>query len=88
MTNLEKVLLTHPVARAEYRSPTGSIQASPVFEPVARSVRPASQASADSGEKRRKQSAAPGGLFFRGFLLAEQKKATQGAGAEPPAISF
>jgi hypothetical protein len=29
----------------------------------------------------------PGGLFFRGFLLAEQKKATQGAGAEPPAIS-
>jgi hypothetical protein len=32
-------------------------------------------------------SRAPGGLFFRGFLLAEQKKATQGAGAEPPAIS-
>jgi hypothetical protein len=29
-----------------------------------------------------------GGLFFRGFLLAEQKKATQGAGAEPPAISL
>jgi len=28
----------------------------------------------------------PGGLFFRGFLLAEQKKATQGAGVEPPAI--
>ena len=28
-----------------------------------------------------------GGLFFRGFLLAEQKKATQGAGAELPAIS-
>ena len=33
-------------------------------------------------------SRAPGGIFFRGFLLAEQKKATQGAGAEPPAISF
>jgi hypothetical protein len=31
---------------------------------------------------------APGDLFFRGFLLAEQKKVTQGAGAEPPAISF
>jgi len=31
-------------------------------------------------------SRAPGGLFFRGFLLAEQKKWTQGAGAEPPAI--
>ncbi|MGA9032110.1 MAG: hypothetical protein WB402_06295, partial [Sulfuricaulis sp.] len=30
----------------------------------------------------------PGGLFFRPFLLAEQKKWTQGAGAEPPAISF
>jgi len=29
-----------------------------------------------------------GGFFFRGFLLAEQKKATQGAGAEPPANSF
>jgi len=27
----------------------------------------------------------PGGLFFRGFHLAEQKKATQGAGAEQPA---
>jgi hypothetical protein len=30
----------------------------------------------------------PGSLFFGGFLLAEQKKATQGAGAEPPAIRF
>jgi len=29
-----------------------------------------------------------GGLFFRDFLLAEQKKVTQGAGAEQPAISF
>ena len=36
----------------------------------------------------KKKSRAPGDLFFRGFLLAEQKKATQGAGAEPPAISF
>jgi len=29
-----------------------------------------------------------GGLFFGSFLLAGQKKATQGAGAELPAISF
>jgi hypothetical protein len=42
--------------------------------------------SAHPGTK--EHSRAPGGLFFRPFLLAEQKKATQGAGAEPPAISF
>jgi hypothetical protein len=40
------------------------------------------------GAKRRGMLRHPGGLFFRPFLLAEQKKWTQGAGAEPPAISF
>jgi hypothetical protein len=44
--------------------------------------------SARLGEKRKGVSAAPGGLFFCPFLLAEQKKWTQGAGAEPPAISL
>jgi len=58
-----------------------------VFEPEARISRPASWASARWGEKRRKLSRDPGGIFFGGFLLAEQKKATQGAGAELPAIS-
>ena len=32
-------------------------------------------------------SRAPGGLFFRGFLLAEQKKATQGAGRSHPQLA-
>jgi len=45
-------------------------------------------ASAEAGEKRKGDSAALGGLFFRGFPLAEQKKWTQGAGAETPVISF
>jgi len=49
-------------------------------------MRPASWSSARWGEERKGFSRAPGGIFFRGFLLAEQKKATQGAGEEQPAI--
>ena len=82
-----KGVVPNPVATAEHRSRNREKRASclsPWRVVCARRV----EASADSGEKRKGVSAAPGGLFFRPFLLAEQKKWTQGAGAEPPAISF
>ena len=77
-----------PVARAEYRSHTGSSQASPVFEPEARILRPASW-RAPCGARNGGRSRALRGVLSFGYLsLHEQRKVTQGAGAEPPAISF
>jgi len=83
----EKDFANPPRSACRVPQPHQEFLSETVFEPEARSMRPASWANARWGEERRKQSRAPGGLFFRGFLLAEQKKATQGAGAEPPAIS-
>jgi len=54
--------------------------------PAATGCRVGVGAGPKAAERRRVRH--PGGLFFRPFLLAEQKKWTQGAGAEPPAISF
>ena len=79
-----RVLTTRSARRVP--QPHREFLSEPVFEPEARCSAPGELASARWGEERKKQSRAPGGLFFRGFLLAEQKKATQGAGAEPPAI--
>jgi len=85
-----------------------------VFEPEARSVRPASWRAPGGARARRSSHGSPvdfhaaervrrdsahpgyeggfrtlrGVLLFGGFLLDKQEKVTQGAGAEPPAISF
>ena len=76
------MLVYLPVARAEYRSPTGSIQASPVFEPEARILRPASWrapgGARNGGDPLRfvKRRALRGVLLFGDFLLDKQEKVT------------
>jgi hypothetical protein len=90
-----------PVWRAR-ASPPESGAASLLFEPEARKCYGKTSerseqgyifAPGELGERRFRREAqgvfAPSGrLFFGDFLLAVQKKVTQGAGAEPPAISF
>jgi len=56
-----------------------------VFEPVARSMRPASWSSARWGEKRRKFSRAPGRVVLVTFA---ETKVTQGAGRSNPQLAF
>src|SRR3989344_4115503 len=65
----------YPVAHAEYRSPSGSIQASPCSSRAAYYAAD-ELASARSGEKRRTVSRAPGRILFGYFLLCAQEKVT------------
>ena len=67
-----------PVARAEYRSPTGSFQASPCSSRAAYSAAD-ELASARWGEERKGMSRAPGRAFF-GFFLCTSKE------RNPPAV--
>jgi hypothetical protein len=89
----------NPVARAEYRSPTGSFQARPCSSPRRENVallanarsschtfsRPASWSSARWGEERKEDVARSGGSGFGDFC---RNKSHPGCGAEQPAISF
>src|SRR3990172_3040129 len=60
----------------------------PVFEPEARSVRPASWRAPGGARHGGRCRALRGVLSFGYLSLHEQRKVTQGAGAEPPASSF
>ena len=71
-----------PVARAEYRRPTGSIQASPCSSRAAYFAAD-ELASAWWGEERRRMSRAPGRAFF-GFFLCTSKDKFDGIEFVPP----
>ncbi len=72
-----------PVARAEYRSPSGSIQASPCSSRAAY-LAADELASARSGEERRKKSRAPGIRVSLVTFFARAKKVTLGRGRSIP----
>src|SRR3989344_7640843 len=77
----EKVLLTSPVAHAEYRSHTGSIQARPCLSPrrvlCARRVgeRPVGRGTEGTASVC-EAACAPGCLLFGDFFLDKQEKGT------------
>ncbi|MEX2163827.1 MAG: hypothetical protein WD823_06250 [Sulfuricaulis sp.] len=74
------------MARPSIAAGTGVV-ARLVFEPGARCIAPGELGRAPvPARSAGKMSRHPGGIFFGDFLLAEQKKVTQGAGVEPPAI--
>ncbi len=72
--------------------PHRELLSEPVFEPEAHIWRPTSwraPGGARNGGNRRSRRALRGVLSFGSFSLHDkQEKGTQGAGAEPPAISF
>jgi hypothetical protein len=81
-----------PVSRTEHRSEAGSFQASPCSSRAAYFAAD-ELASARLREEHREPRVLcavsdPGVFSFGDFSLHEQRKVTQGAGAEPPAISF
>jgi hypothetical protein len=81
----QDVFLNPPYGAPEHRSRNREKRASclsPRRVFCARRV----EASADSGEKYREKSRHPGALSFGYFSLGKQRKVTQGAGAELPAI--
>jgi hypothetical protein len=65
-----------PRRRRRASQPVPGVFARPVFEPEARSLRPASWSSARWGEERRKFSRAPGCVSFGYFSLHKQRKVT------------
>src|SRR3989344_2297556 len=79
----EKDFANPPRSACRVPQPHQEFLSETVFEPEARSMRPASWANARWGEERRKQSRAPGGLFFRGV---KQREVTQGVGAVSPGL--
>src|SRR3989338_2101598 len=85
----EKDFANHPRSACRVPQPHQEFLSETVFEPEARSMRPASWANARGGEERRKQSRAPGGLFFCWvFFFGPQKKTPRGGGGGgggPPA---
>ncbi len=91
MLSIEKVLLTHPVAHAEYRRPAGSIQASPCLSPrrvvCARRVgeRPVGRGTEGTGE-----AGVRSGVSFLlvTFLWTSKEESPRVQGRSHPQLAF